>query len=152
MKSAALRILFTTLLLAVSAAAWPADFLGMDDLEAKLRLNPAQKEQFDVAKAATQRAVLSIGLVAMQMKIRITTELSKDRPDLDAILRDQQQYTELVAPNFREASEEWSKLYAMMDREQVAMTREYVDKRMQQLEAISGDIVRDIRKRLQKLQ
>jgi len=152
MKSAALRILFTTLLLAVSAAAWPADFLGMDDLEAKLRLNAAQKEQFDVAKAATQRAVLSIGLVAMQMKIRITTELSKDRPDLDAILRDQQQYTELVAPNFREAREEWSKLYAMMDREQVAMTREYVDKRMQQLEAISGDIVRDIRKRLQKLQ
>jgi hypothetical protein len=118
-----------------------------DDLEARLRLNPAQKEQFDVAKGATQRALLSIGLVALEIKARLAAELAKDRPDFDSFMRDPEALVAQVRPHFSEARAEWARLYAMMDNDQVAIAREYMDKQFAQLERIGAEILGLMRER-----
>lgn len=119
-----------------------------DELEARLRLNPAQKEQFDVARAATQRALLSIGLVVLDIKGRLATELAKDRPDFEFLTRDPDALVAQVRPHFREARTEWARLYAMMDDDQVAIAREYMDKQFTRLEKIAVEIVNLMRDRL----
>jgi hypothetical protein len=119
-----------------------------DDLEARLRLNPAQKEQFDVAKGATQRALLSIALVALEIKGRLAAELAKDRPDFDSLVRDPDALVDLARPHFREARAEWARLYAMMDNDQVAIAREYMDKQFAQAEKIGVEILKLMRERL----
>lgn len=138
---------FCTLALAVHAQAFS---LGprYDELEARLRLNPAQKEQFDVAKAATQRALLSIGLVVLEVKGRLAAELAKDRPDFEFLVRDPDALVAQVRPHFREARAEWTRLYAMMDDDQVAIAREYMDKQFARLEKIAVEIVNLMRDRL----
>jgi hypothetical protein len=119
-----------------------------DELESRLRLNPAQKAQFDVAKGATQRALLSIGLVALEIKGRLATELAKDRPDLEFLLRDPDALVAQVRPHFREARAEWARLYAMMDDDQVAIAREYMDTQFARLENAAAEIVKLMRDRL----
>lgn len=118
-----------------------------DELEARLKLNPAQKVQFDVAKGATQRALLSIGLVVLEIKGRLATELAKDRPDFEFLARDPEALVAQVRPHFREARAEWSKLYAMMDDDQVAIARQYMDRQFAQLEKIGVEIVNLMRER-----
>jgi hypothetical protein len=119
-----------------------------DDLEARLRLNPAQKQQFDVAKGATQRAILSIGLVALEIKARLATELAKERPDFESLARDPDALVAQVRPHFREARDEWARLYALMDDDQVAIARAYMDKQFAQLEKIGVDLLGFMRERL----
>jgi hypothetical protein len=119
-----------------------------DDLEARLRLNPQQKQQFDVAKGATQRAILSIGLVALEIKARLATELAKERPDFESLARDPDALVAQVRPHFREARDEWARLYALMDDDQVAIARAYMDKQFAQLEKIGVDLLGFMRERL----
>jgi hypothetical protein len=119
-----------------------------DDLEARLRLNPTQKQQFDVAKGATQRAILSIGLVALEIKARLATELAKDRPDFESLARDPDALVAQVRPHFREARDEWARLYALMDDDQVAIARAYMDQQFAQLEKIGVDLLGFMRERL----
>jgi hypothetical protein len=149
MTPALMRAFIAVLLLAAACGA-QAQLLGprYDELEARLKLNPAQKEQFDVAKGATQRALLSIGLVVLEIKGRLAAELSKDRPDFESLARDPDAIVAQVRPHFREARDEWSKLYAMMDDAQVAVARDYMDKQFAQLERIGVDIVKLLRDRL----
>jgi hypothetical protein len=149
MRTPFMRAFLAVLLLMVSLGA-PAQLLGprYDELEARLKLNPAQKEQFDVAKGATQRALLSIGLVVLEIKGRLAAELSKDRPDFESLARDPDAIVAQVRPHFREARDEWSKLYAMMDDAQVAIARDYMDKQFGQLEKIGVEIVKLMRERL----
>jgi hypothetical protein len=149
-----LRLLYAFLISILCALALAAQAQGFsfgpryDDLEARLRLNPAQKEQFDVAKGATQRALLSIGLVALELKSRLAAELAKDRPDFDSLVRDPDALIAQVRPHFREARAEWARLYAMMDNDQVAIAREYMDKQFAQAERIGVEILNLMRERL----
>jgi hypothetical protein len=119
-----------------------------DELEARLRLNPPQKQQFDIAKGATQRALLSTGLVVLEIKGRIAAELAKDRPDFEFLFRDPDALVAQVRPHFREARSEWARLYAMMDDDQVAIAREYMDKQFARLEKLAVEIVNLMRERL----
>ena len=119
-----------------------------DELEKRLKLKPAQKEQFDVAKGATQRALLSIGLVVLEMKGRLAAELSKNRPDFESLARDPEALVAQVQPLFREARNEWSRLYAMLDDEQAAIAREYMDKQFARIERFAVEILGIIRERL----
>jgi hypothetical protein len=149
MMRAALRAFFAALLLAASCGAFAqSTLLPLGDLEARLKLTPAQKAQFDAAAAVSQRALFSIGLAALQMKVRIATELAKDRPDTDAILREQDAAAALVRPQFEEARAEWTKLYGMLSTEQAAVAREYVDRQLKTLEAAAGDILRLLREKM----
>jgi len=103
--------------------------LGFEELEHSLRLRPAQKEQFDSAVAATQRALLAVALQGMQLKERAAEELAKPRPDFEALARSQEYLIDDVRPLFAEAREEWLRLYAMLDASQAGIAKAFVQER-----------------------
>ena len=121
-----LRILLAALLMGLSLGA-SAQRVDFDRLEQQLRLKPHQKVQFDLATAATQRAMLASAMELMQLKQRLADELMKPRPDLGALLSQHERAFELSKPLFKEAGDEWTKLYALMDDDQVAIARRYVE-------------------------
>jgi len=126
-----IRIFWAALLLALSfgAHAGPLD-RDFDRLEKSLRLTPEQKEQFDVAVAATQRALLAVAMAGMQIQERMRVELEKPRPDLNLLYDIQDQVIEANKPLFRDARNEWKKLYAMLDPEQVRIAKRYIEDRL----------------------
>jgi len=136
-----IRSLLLAACLALLALASHASALsGFDDLEKSLHLNPVQKAQFETAVAATQRALLSVGLAVLQMKGRIAEELAKPKPDLGALARAQDDVVEQSRPLFREARDEWARLYAMLDPDQVAATRAFVEEKLRRLERIGESL------------
>lgn len=134
--------------LALCAQAQFSMGLPYDELEARLRLNPAQKQQFDVARGATQRALLAIGLVVFEMKGRVASELSKNRPNFESLALDPEAIAAQVRPHFREARDEWARLYAMMDDDQVAIARDYIDRHFARLERFATEILGIMRERM----
>ena len=82
--------------------------------------------QYDLAIGATKRALLAIGLTAMELKERLAMELAKPSPDFAALMRSHQEILERSRPQFREAGEEWKKLYALLDPEQVEIAKNFV--------------------------
>ena len=117
------------LLTSWAAVAGPFD-RDFERLERALRLKPAQKEQFDVAVGATQRALLAVAMAAMQVKERISQELAKSRPDLNALYDIHEQVIEQNKPIFREARQEWSKLFSMLDDEQVGIAKRFIEDKL----------------------
>ena len=126
-----MRALLGIFLLALSfgAAAGPLD-PEFDRLERALRLKPAQKVQFDVAVGASKRALLAVALAGMQVKERMLQELAKPRPDLNALYDIHDQVIEQNKPLFREARDEWTRLYAMLDPQQVDMVKRYLEDKL----------------------
>ncbi len=122
---------------------------GFGDLEQQLRLDPEQKAQFDSAVAASQRAFLSVALVALQMKDRIGRELAKPRPDLDALARAQNDAIEQMRPLFKEAHVEWARLYAMLDASQVTVAKAYVEDKLETFERASRAALDAIARKLE---
>ncbi len=139
----AVRALVALFLLAAPLAASATLLPGFDDLQNSLRLDREQKAQFDVAVAATQRALLSVGFSVLQMKERIAAELVKPHPDFAALARAQDALIARNRPLFRDARIEWARLYALLDPEQVKIARSYVEEKMDRLEAL-GDGLRDL--------
>jgi len=125
------RFFVAALLLALSfgarAGPFDADF---DRLELALRLKPAQKAQFDVAVGATKRALLAVAMAGLQVKERVSRELEKPRPDLNTLYDIHEQVIEQNKPLFREARDEWSKLYALLDPQQVDVAKRYIEDRL----------------------
>ena len=110
-------------LAALGASAAAPNF---DQLEQKLKIRPEQKSQYDLAIGATKRALLMIGLTAMQLKERLAVELAKPNPDFVALMRSHQEILEQSRPQFKEAGQEWKKLYALLDPEQVEIAKSFV--------------------------
>ena len=125
------RAALAALLLAFSfgAHAGPLD-RDFHALERQLRLNPMQKEQFDMAVAATQRAFLAVAMSGLQIQQRMQAEMKKDRPDLNLLYDIQEQVIEQNQPLFRDARDEWSKLYSLLDEDQVRIARRYIEQRL----------------------
>jgi hypothetical protein len=145
-----LRTLLTLLaLLAMPLAANAQAPAGPDfgELEARLGLDPVQKAQFDAAVGATHRAMLASGLVALEIKSRLAHELAKDRPDLERLIADPDEILSQVRPQWREAHEEWARLYGMLDARQLAIARAYIERRLGALEGM-GDLLKGFRDRL----
>ena len=117
---------FLPLLLAFAALGASAAAPNFDQLEQKLKIRPEQKTQYDLAIGATKRALLAIGLTAMQLKERLAVELAKPNPDFAALMRSHQEILEQSRPQFKEAGEEWKKLYALLDPEQVEIAKNFV--------------------------
>ena len=120
---------FAFLLFSWSATAAPLD-PDFDRLERALRLRPAQKEQFEVAVAATQRALFAVAMSGLQIKERVAKEFAKPLPDLNTIYDIHEQVIEQNKPLFREARDAWSKLFTMLDDEQVAITKRYIEDKL----------------------
>jgi hypothetical protein len=128
-----LRALLALLLLAVSFGAAAQSSAEFDRLERQLRLKPHQKAQFDMASAATQRALVASAFALLQAKEQLREELGKERPDLATLLRSQEAAFELARPLFREAGDEWTRLYALLDDDQVVIARRYAEERLRSL-------------------
>ncbi|HXZ49527.1 MAG TPA: hypothetical protein VEG27_10925 [Usitatibacter sp.] len=136
-----IRAILAAACIALLPAAAHASLLsGFDELERSLRLDPAQKAQYDAAVAATQRALLAVGLGALEMKERVASELAKPKPDLHALARSQDEIVERSRPLFREARDEWARLYAMLDPKQVAATRAFVEEKLHGLEGLGESL------------
>jgi hypothetical protein len=116
----------------------PFDFRA---LERQLHLDRAQKAQFDDAVAATRRAMLVTALVGMEMKDRIAHELARQRPDLRRLLPDPDAVRADLEPNWREAHAAWARFYATLDERQVAIAREYVERRLARLQDFAGGLL-----------
>ena len=122
-------LLLAFLFISFGANAGPFD-RDFERLERQLRLKPAQKEQFDHAVAATQRALLAVAMSGLQIKERIAQELAKPRPDLNTLYDIHEQVIEQNKPLFREARNEWQKLYGLLDEEQVAIAKRYIEDKL----------------------
>ena len=137
------RLFLALLILAASFAAC-ASSLEFGDLEARLHLDRAQKAQFDRAVGATRSAMLASGLVALEIKARLADELGKSRPDLGRLLGDPDAIAERVEPLWRDAHAEWSRFYALLDARQVAIAREYIERRLAMLESLGGSLLQGL--------
>lgn len=126
MRLASLRSLFALLLVAASFGALAQSLPDFDQLEMRLHIRPEQKDQYDQAVGATRRALLAVGIAAMQMKDALVQELTKPSPDFRALARKQNQLIDDQRPLFREAAEQWRRLYRILDPSQVETVREFL--------------------------
>lgn len=133
------KFLAAALLLLVSLGAGAAAFPKFDGLEEELKLRPEQKIQFDRTIAATQRALLSVAMSALLVKDRLVAELAKPLPDLEVLAKAHESALEQSRPLFKEAGEEWKRLFDLLDERQLAIARGYLrehfDKLFAQIEA-----------------
>ena len=133
MVSARIRLFFSVLLLALACDAGAMSMPRFDKLERDLKIRPEQKQQFDTAVGATQRALLAVGMTLVQFKDRLAQELLKPRPDMRAFFEAQEAIIEQAKPLFREAREEWVRLYAQLDDEQIEIARAFVEQQLGRL-------------------
>lgn len=125
-SSASLRAFLALVLAGLSLAAAAQSMPNFDELEKRLNIRPDQKDQYDLAVGATKRALLGVGIAAMQMKDALVQELAKPRPDFRELARRQNQVIDDQRPLFREAGEEWRRLYKILDPRQVDTVREFL--------------------------
>ena len=128
------------LLAALATPAFARD-AEVERLQRSLRLNPIQQQQFDVALQATQRAMLAIGMGALQFKTKLGMELLKDRPDPKALALAQDELVEMSRPHVRAARDEWLRFYSLLDDEQVRMARGYLEERLRKLDQLAEHII-----------
>lgn len=105
----------------------------LEQLEESLKLTPEQKIQYDLAVAATKRMVMGTALIGLEMKERLTQEFAKPRPDLGALADLRESLVAQTKPLRREARDEWLKLYEMLDQDQVATLKSFLENKMDQL-------------------
>ena len=121
-----LGLLAALAMFCTSAAAYSIEVPDFNRLEADLRLKPLQKAQYDIAVAASKRALMSVALAGMQVKDRLSAELAKPYPDLNLLYRMHEEAYEMAAPNFREAAGEWERLYRLLDKRQVEAAKRFL--------------------------
>jgi hypothetical protein len=126
-RAAQLLLLLALAFLSAHAAAYSIPVPDFKRLEGDLRLRPAQKVQFDIAVAASQRALMSVALAGLAAKERVAGELARPMPDLNVIYRAHEEIVETSMPLFRVAGEEWERLYKMLDRSQVTAARRFIE-------------------------
>jgi hypothetical protein len=136
MTRAFVRFLIATALAAFSLGAFAATFPRLEALERSLALTPDQKVQFDAAAAATQRALIAMGIRGIQMKLRMNAEFAKERPDLEALALLREANAEATRPLREAARDEWLRLYAMLSIEQVAKVKALVREKLDHLDAL----------------
>lgn len=125
MFASRLRLFLPALLLVLSFGAHAA-LPNFDGLEKRLKIRPEQKEQFDITVGSTKRALLAVGIVALQLKDRLAAELAKPAPDFRAFAQANEDLVDQTKPLFREAGDEWKKLYALLDDEQVEIAKAFL--------------------------
>src|SRR5213079_1078669 len=106
---------------------------SLEQLEKQLSLTPAQKDQYVSAVSATKRLLLQMTMAGMQAKARLEEEMAKPRPDLGVLWDLRQSIVEDGRSLRREARDEWSKLYAMLDADQVATFKRFIEERIDNL-------------------
>ena len=140
-----LAFLAACLLALASLGASAQALKDLDRLERSLRLNPEQKAQFDVARAATQRALVSSAMSAMEFQQVVRAELAKPKPDFATVFRAHDALVDQNRPLFREARDEWAKLYELLDPQQVKVARAYIEDRLKVFEGLGETLAEAMR-------
>jgi hypothetical protein len=125
MKTARAALAFFLLALSLAASATPA-MPRFDELKERLKIRPEQELQYDLAVGATKRALLAVGLSAMEMKQRLAEELMKANPDFSRLFDGADRLFDQHRPQFEEAAHEWKKLYALLDDRQVEVVKRFL--------------------------
>jgi hypothetical protein len=102
-------------------------------LEGELHLTPEQKAQYDAAVAASKRMLFQLTMAGVQAKARIEAELKKPRPDLNVLWELRDLIVEDGKTLRKEAREEWGKLYAMLNDDQVKILKQFIEERVEHL-------------------
>lgn len=144
------RLLLVVTVLGVTPPAVSQGNYGFEGLERSLKLSPWQKQQFDVAVTATQRAMVAIGLGAVQAKARLAQELLKDKPDPDALFKAQDDLVDFARPHVNRARDEWLRLYSMLDDDQVRTARGFVEEKLRLLERAGEHLAEMLGQQLRK--
>lgn len=128
-----LRAFFAALLLLASFGSAAAtieipDFQMPDfkRLERELRLKPAQKAQYDVAVASLKRTLLASAGIFMELKQQLADELMKPRPDFPRLIGSQRAAMDMMSPLLSETMDEWSRLYALLEDDQVVIAKRFL--------------------------
>ena len=125
MNLARVRAFLSLCLLALAFGA-SAAMPNFDTLEQRLKIRPEQKDQFDLTIGSTKRALLAVGIAALELKDRLAAELTKNNPDFRAFARANESIIEQTRPLLKEAGQEWKKLYALLDDEQVEIAKHFL--------------------------
>ena len=144
------RLLLVVGCLLVTPPAASQGNFGFDGLEETLRLNPWQKERFDVAVLSTQRAMVAIGLGAIQVKARLAQELLKDRPDPNALMIAQDELVEFSKPHIKRARDDWRRFYETLDDHQVRTARAFVEEKLRLLEKAGEHLAQLLSERMRR--
>ena len=95
-------------------------------LERDLHLKPAQKAQYEVAVGSLKRTLLASAGIFMELKQQLADELMKPQPDFPRIFRSQQAAFEMLSPQLQETLDEWGKLYALLEDDQVVIAKRFL--------------------------
>ena len=101
-------------------------------LERELRLKPYQKAQYDVATGSLKRTLLASASVLMEMRQQLADELVKAQPDFARVWKSQKAAFEMMSPLLRETLDEWSKLYALLEDDQVVIAKRFLRENLPQ--------------------
>ncbi len=121
---------FLLALASATPAAMPQLNLQLETLEDALNLTPAQKDQYDAAVGATKRMALQMALIGLQVKEKLAAELAKPHPDFSVLLEARRAIVEDGRALRREARDEWRKLYALLDADQVATLKRFIEEKI----------------------
>ena len=129
------RLFFASLLMLLSLGAMAASItiplpdVQMPDfkrLERELRLKPHQKAQYDVAVGSLKRTLVASAAIFAELKDQLTEELLKSEPDYGRIFRSQRASWDMFRPQLQETLDEWSKLYALLEDDQVVIAKRFL--------------------------
>lgn len=121
-----LLLVLALLIFSAPACAYEVRIPDFPLLERQLRLTPLQKAQYEIAVAASQRALMAAALAGLQVKERLGHELAKPMPDLNVLLRMHEEVMEMAGAPFREAAGEWERLFRLLDRRQVEAAKRFL--------------------------
>ena len=113
---------------------------GFDELEGSLRLDRAQKAQFDAAVAATPRGPLSVALGGLELQARIAEERAKSKSDLDALPPAPEEGVGASRTHFREARAAGEGVCAPLDPCQGRRVKRFVEGKLRQLERVAESV------------
>jgi len=69
---------------------------------------------------------MSVAIAGLQVKERLSSELAKPLPDLNALYGLHMEAYEMAAPNFREARAEWERFFLLLDKRQVESAKRFL--------------------------
>jgi len=95
-------------------------------LERELRLKPSQKVQYDVAVASLKRTLLASATIFMEMKEQLAAEVTKSNPDFARLWSSQRAAFDMMSPLLAETLDEWQKLYALLEDDQVVIAKRFL--------------------------
>ena len=95
-------------------------------LERELRLKPHQKAQYDVAVGSLKRTLLASAGILAELKDQLSEELLKASPDYGRIFRSQRAAWDMFNPQLKETLDEWSRLYALLEDDQVVIAKRFL--------------------------